>query len=208
MCDKAKNVTISSTGSWGLCARTACDRWDFVAYIRVFRSRRERTCNGVLAPLSGVCCRCVPFLRSCPLIHALTPPSRAAHSLPRRCALPQSELLSLMFSAVGPASVFVYLRVPSMTVHATTLLYYVWESDGGACSAAWWTCRRPKCATSSLSFALPITTRPKPSDFASSLSDRGPAPARSNPVQTSLTSPPLPSWRPPLACSWGADGPL
>ena len=40
-----------------------------------------------------------------------------------------SETVGLLFSAVGPSSAFAYLRVPSMTVHFTTLLYYLWEPD-------------------------------------------------------------------------------
>jgi len=37
-----------------------------------------------------------------------------------------------VFSSVGPRRHFSFLRVPAMIVHATTLLYYVWEPYTGA----------------------------------------------------------------------------
>jgi len=43
-----------------------------------------------------------------------------------------SEVVAYVFSSVGPRRHFSFLRVPAMIVHATTLLYYVWEPYTGA----------------------------------------------------------------------------
>jgi hypothetical protein len=40
-----------------------------------------------------------------------------------------AELTVFLFNAIGPTAVYAYLRVPAMSVHGTTLLYYLWENS-------------------------------------------------------------------------------